>query len=228
MKITPWSPQFQKGKHFSMILLAPRRQGKSTLIKYIFEKYDFNRRFDLHVVFSNSLSNAQDPDFYAKFVPGSYQYWDYKPEVMQKLFELQQENISKFGKYLDILIIFDDCVSVKQKYQDDILQVFTRGRNNGMSIMFASQSPALMNKIWRDNCDYALLLFEKDGTNRKKNIENFITCLWDSSADMSGAKLIRVIDREYLNVTKDSSAPHTALVCDYVTNELHTYRAKPK
>jgi hypothetical protein len=77
--------------------------------------------------------------------------------------------MNKFGKYLDILIIFDDCVSVKQKYQDEILQVFTRERNVGISIMFVSQSPALMNKVWRDNSDYVMLLFEKDGTNRKKH-----------------------------------------------------------
>jgi hypothetical protein len=73
-----------------------------------------------------------------------------------------------------------------------------------------------------------LCFYLKRMAQTEKNIENFITCLWDSSADISKTKLTRAIDQEYLNVTNNSSEPHTALVCDYLTNELHTYRAKPK
>lgn len=224
MNLKDWKPNFVKGTHFSMTIIAPRRQGKSYFIKDIFEKNDFNRMFDLHVVFSQSLSNAMDVDFYANFVPGSWQYD--KPEdiptVMQKIFDLQKDSMEKFGRYYNILIIFDDMVSLKQKYNNEILQAYIRGRNSGLSIIMTAQTPALLSKDWRTNSDYAVLFFDKDVDNRKKNIDNFIKSLWEGKIDQSKSKLYQEVDVFYLNITK---TPHQALICDFIDNKMYKYTA---
>ncbi len=130
-EIDIWNPKFVRGEHFRLSILSPSETGKSYMIRHLFEKHHFDEVFDLFVVFSKSLDNAIDQDFFASFVPGKLQFNGYKPEVVVKLFEVQDKHMSEHGKFLNVLIIFDDCVSTKNKYSDEILQIFIRGRNKG-------------------------------------------------------------------------------------------------
>lgn len=225
MDLPEWQPSFPNDEHFAMTIIAPRRTGKSYFIRHIFNEQDFNRKFDLHVVFSQSLSNQISVDFYADFVPGSYMFDDATviPEVMKRLFDLQKETMRKTGKYLSILIIFDDMLSVKQKYSDEILQVYIRGRNIGMSIIMTSQTPALLSKDWRTNSDYVVLFFDKDVGNRTKNIGNFILSLYGGKVGTSKSKLYQEVDDLYLRVVK---VPHQALVCDFIEGKLCRFKAE--
>lgn len=219
-----WQPQFVEGKHWLMCLLAPRNQGKSTLLRDLFIKNNFINKFDIFVVFSNSLSNAISRDFFAEFVPGELHFDEFRPEIVDYLFAVNEKMMKKGEEPYNILFIFDDCVDVKQKYMDNILQVFTRGRNKNMSVIFTSQMPSLMNKTWRINCDYAILLNEKDMGNRELNITNFMTGVYDKQVYCK-RKPKEFLDNLYVRNMKD----HWVIVCDFTgaQNNMYRYKADP-
>lgn len=205
-----WDPSsaFSRGNHFMLSILGPSESGKSYLMRDIFIKGKFAGLFDIFIVFSHSLDNAIEADFFANFVPGGLHFKEYKPEVMTKLFEIQERYMANKRRYLNILIIFDDCVSVKQKYSDEILQTFIRGRNKGMSIIFASQAPQLMNSIWRTNSHYVILTRELSFINRQSNIKSFLTPFCPPGCKNNAQKML-ALDELYTELTMP---PHQVMV----------------
>ncbi len=79
-----------------------------------------------------------------------------------------------------------------------------------------------MNKDWRTNSTYAMMFYECDSINRRKNIENFLLGLYPSSIDESKARLIRGVDKLYLDITGEK---YTTIVADYKVKKIMKYRA---
>jgi hypothetical protein len=182
MSIQRWDANFNSIKHenfkknspqpFSMIVCGSRNQGKSVIIRDLVENH--MGQFDIYVVFSNTLSNG----WYQQFITSRLMFEEYKPEVLLHLEQAQKERLSKRKKLLNILIIFDDCISLKNKYSDVIMQLFTRGRHLGMSIVFATQTPTMCASIWRQNTTYLILLKCK-GTAMEHIVNNFMIDLFE-------------------------------------------------
>ena len=153
----PSYPQFkieevmEEGTHYAMAFVASRNSGKTTAIAY-FQAF-FRTFFDFIVLFCNSLQ----ADIY-KFlnpVEKKFSFEDFTPAVLKDIERVQKKTHNAF----DWLIEFDDCVNLTNvKYSDDILQLYTRGRNKKMSVLFSMQSPMFINKNSRGNIDLLFIL----------------------------------------------------------------------
>jgi hypothetical protein len=139
---------------FAMVISASRNVGKSHMLSKLYPKWD--KKFDLIIVFSYS---AHNPTY--KFVTGP-KFADYNPGIINDLFKFQR----KTENSLRILIIFDDMVSNKIKFDDSIMQCYTRGRNSRISICISTQIFKLISKNSRGNTDYMFIGKTNTAENR--------------------------------------------------------------
>lgn len=177
-----WDPNvFTRGEHFAMTITAPREQGKSTLFRDIFIKTNMRDLFDVHVLFSKTLNE----DFYGEFFPGDgrLMFRGYDPNRLKKIITMAEAFHAKHGRWLNILIAFDDCVGESDKVaegrklrkniknENEILELFTMGRHKGLTIIFLTQSPTLIDSNWRKNTNIHVVLYSPD-ENDKEHIYN--------------------------------------------------------
>ena len=157
-------------EHFSMIMIGKRRSGKSTLIRELFIN-KLKNRYDHVIVFSDTA--REEKGFWGEFIPGDLMF-PYDPIRLDMAFKLNEIRASKNKPMISFLFIWDDCVSEKQKSDNSIMQAFTRGRHSGISIIFTTQSKALVNKKWRENSDYVCLFRDNNIKNREDLIDDFL------------------------------------------------------
>lgn len=173
-----WNPNiFVPGEHFAMTIMAPREQGKSTLFRDIFIKCGFRELFDIHVLISKTLNE----DFFGEFFPGDgrLMFKGYDPNKLKKIISSAEEFHAKNGRWLNILITFDDCVGESAeiadgrknkkniKNENEILELFTMGRHKGISIIFITQSPTLIDSNWRKNTNLSIVLYSPDENDKE-------------------------------------------------------------
>lgn len=170
-------------KPFSMILAASRNQGKSVLIRHLYEQY-WEGKFDLVIVFSKTLGNG----WYDQFIKHQTKFSTFDTEKLEMLNDIQQEQLEKTGYYLNILCIFDDCLGKDIMYSQELDDIFTLGRHKGISVVFATQNPTCINQTARQNTTHAIVLRLK-GRGREHIIDGWLTDLVDEDEeDMKGMK----------------------------------------
>ncbi|MHA1522136.1 MAG: ATPase/DNA packaging protein [Promethearchaeota archaeon] len=156
IRLEQWDPvgDFDDGKPFAMCVSATRNSGKSYLIRHLYKDVWMRKRmFDTTIVFSQTLAN----DFYADFVNSKLMYESYQPEVLKKTFAEARKMI-KYGKVWNVLIILDDCISAKDKYDKQLTSIFTQGRHINISIVYITQKLSYTSTTWINNCNYILIL----------------------------------------------------------------------
>lgn len=167
-----WKPKFPKDKNnricFSMLMLAPRYGGKSYMIKHFYEKY-------WHNTFDNFVVYATEPtiDYYKTFMKYKRITTFVDNEDMSKIRKTKRIAAlrkKKKLKPLNVLMIFDDTASRRQRYNEEIMKLYTTGRHYNISIVYTSQAPALSDTVWRENSDI-LVLFRP---NSKKYVDTII------------------------------------------------------
>lgn len=176
--IQKWDCKFAtEGKQIkpvAMIVSASRNQGKSYLIKDIITNIrNSGSGWDMYIVFSNTLENG----FYQDFIPGKTKYGSYDPTVIRKLLTIQKEKLSENKRPPSVLVIFDDCVSNKMIYDEEINFLFTRGRHLNLSVIFITQSPTMVNSVWRQNTTHLFVLRSK-GKSLDHILDNFLQDLF--------------------------------------------------
>lgn len=130
---------------FSIIISASRKAGKSHMLSKLYPMW--SKLFDLIIVFSYSAHNKT-----YDFVTGP-KFPDYDPKIIDDIFRFQR----KTGNLLRFLVIFDDLVSSNIKFDDSIMQCYTRGRNSRVSVCVSTQIFKLVNKNNRGNTDYMFI-----------------------------------------------------------------------
>lgn len=144
----------QKGKTtcHSAVFIGASKSGKSTLIKHLVKILE--DRYDLIIIFSESL---HDPmyDFINYGEKSKYlAFGAFNSNIILDIFE-----VNKCTKNaLNILVLFDDLTNLKTRDNNEILQMFIRGRNSGISIFYSTQHYTLINKAMRSNANYIFLL----------------------------------------------------------------------
>lgn len=202
-----------KTSHYSMIILGSSRSGKTTKIKKIIEEIE--HKYDLIFVFSNSLNdpiyNFIDYSEKSKYIS----LFDYDAEIIKDIFNLQRavKNI------YNILVLFDDCVSNSSKQSDALMNIFIRGRNSGISIIFSSQSPVLIGKIGRTNSNYVVICKNNSPLIIETIIENFIS--HQIKIDENISKRNR--DTFYKDYISENTQNYKAIVLDMLNNNVYTY-----
>ena len=217
-KLPVWKPKFQRGKNFSMLVLASRGSGKSYLTKYLLE-YHLRDKYDLFVVISDSDDELEN---YKEILPGRLFFNDFKPELITNLIEMNKKRIQEGKPLLQVLFVFDDKISNKMKYNDELLQLFTRGRHVGISIVFISQSHAFASAAWRNNSDTIIVLKQNAKQARDAINDNILIGSLDAPENVNEKKYYMNVMRNYINKEGD------AVVLDFnegAFNNLFQYRA---
>lgn len=157
---------------FTMLVIAPRFGGKSSLIRHIYEQILY-KYFDIVIVFTKTLVN----EWYQQFVPGKTKFEQYDPLYIEHLFKVQKQRKQAAKPPLNILIIMDDIADkASVLYDHYINELFTRGRHWYISLIFASQDITMINMTWRKNITHAFAL-KLLGPDLEKLIENFLDTL---------------------------------------------------
>lgn len=203
---------------FAALVLASRNSGKSHLIRTLWTKY-WHKRFDLVVVFCGS----DYEETYPSFLPGRLFFPEYDPAVIEALQNLQEKRAREHLKALNILVILDDCSEGRERYEDSLRSLYTRGRHWKISVLFASQAVQLSDTVARNNSDFVLIGRQKGAGGRKLAIENFLMGLAEPSDIPSDqtekgylATLLKRNTRDYGFVVVSTSNPDASDFRDLV------------
>jgi hypothetical protein len=141
---------------FAMLVLAARNSGKSYLVRELYRRNQFNRRFDVVIVVSQTLGSG----FYQGFIDESRLIAadTYTPELLAALRSRQDAHREEHDTYPSALVILDDCIGQRVKHDPELEQLFCMGRHRGTSVLFVSQSPTLAMTTWRQNATHVVLL----------------------------------------------------------------------
>jgi len=218
--VPKWEPEFKRGKHVSALVIASRNSGKSYLTRYLL-LCKLRDKYDLFVIF---CSNVEEREKYLDIIPTELAYGEYKPHLIQTLFDRNEQRAQLGKPKLNVLVLFDDEVSAKIKNDDQILQTYTRGRHNGISCLFISQSHTLAAPTWRNNSDIVIIGRQNSAQARKAIMDNILSGSVDTPDGVSEKKLWQQIMRSHATANGD------VLVVDYRCNDsdmLFRFRAPP-
>lgn len=166
---------------YTCALLAKRMSGKSFLIR---ELMYHKREYPAGVVIAPTDSMTH---CYSKFVPNIFIHYEYKQEILTKLFLRQQaladeneERIKAGKKTIDsrAFVIMDDCLSSKGEWIKDpnIAEIFYNGRHRNITFLMSMQFPLGIKPEFRTNLDYIFLLAEDNYSNQKRLYEHYAGC----------------------------------------------------
>lgn len=221
--IQVWDPKeyleecLKKWHSFTMIISGSRMSGKSNLLKHLlsFTK----KRFDIIVVFSRTLING----FYQSFIDSKLIFDDYKPEVLIDLRKTAL-NLKEQGKKFKYLLIFDDCVDSKSKYEKEITNSFFNGRHYGESLIFLTQKCSLLSTGWMSNCLIHITLFAGSRSEKEYLAEKIITDAIDGRGLSHKSK--KEVERyAYLLQTEICHDYEALIILPYHHIKIYRYKA---
>lgn len=133
----------QKTGGVSIGLIGSTRSGKTTLLKYLIDKY-----FDEHIPIL--MSNSIHAPIY-KEIDGCIKSPIYSPRIIREGYEINR----KCDNHYPFLFILDDVVD--KKFDKELLKLLTIYRNTGLSAIISVQSPILLNSASRGNINFVML-----------------------------------------------------------------------
>lgn len=218
-KLNRWRPKFKRGKCFAMLMFASRNSGKSYLIKHLVRDY-LRDSYDVFIVVSDSPDTKQD--FEPVFPAGTIFLTDMNYSIINDLAEKNKELAKKQQEPLNALIVFDDKIGKDTKNDDNLLQIFTRGRHLGVSVIFSSQAKKAAETTWLNNADYTIILKQNSAQQRETIVKNVLKGTVNVADIKREDSIIREIVKQYASMQGD------ALVIDNAaksSNNLFWYRA---
>ena len=131
----------------SIAMIGAGRSGKSTLMKYVYNKY-----FKKHI----TLMFSQNPsaDIYKNLPKKVMIIPEFYPELISECHQINSACDNKFP----FLMISDDFVSPRIKNDAEITRLLTIYRNANCSSIFSFQGRTLMNAVGRANVNYIAVL----------------------------------------------------------------------
>lgn len=166
-------------EHCTIAIIAKRATGKSFLTKEIMYQ---KRNISAAIAISRT---EKLNSFYSDFIPDSYIYQEYSPDILSKIYERQfqmsednKKRVSDGKKPKDdsIILIMDDCMSSKGTWLKDpnITELFFNGRHHHISFILTMQYSIGIPPEMRSNFDYIFLLAEDFLTNRKRLYDHYV------------------------------------------------------
>jgi hypothetical protein len=196
-KLKTWRPERERTP-FASLLLASRNSGKSHLIRTLWEK-TWKTRFKLVVVFCGS----DHDEAYPSFLPGRLFFKTFRPDIVQKFKQMNEDRVAAGLEQIPILFIVDDCSESRERYDDDLRSLYTRGRHWALSIVFASQAIQLSDTVARNNSDFVILGLQRGAAGRDLAIDNFLKGLVETEdlplETTPGGVTRRLSEKRYLS-----------------------------
>jgi hypothetical protein len=160
------------------VFIGKRGTGKSCLVTDIL----YHKR---HVPMGVVMSGTEESnEHYKSFVPDTFIYGEYQPEVIQKIIDRQKQvikknngnNITNNGNNItnNVFILLDDCMYDNKWTRDvNIRGIFMNGRHWKILFMITMQYCMDLPPCLRANIDYIFILRENIIQNREKIYKNF-------------------------------------------------------
>jgi hypothetical protein len=141
-------------------LLGSTRSGKTTLLKYLLEKY-----FEKYVTVL--MSASMHAHVYDDIDENIIKSPDYYPNIVKEMYSINR----KIDNHYQFLNVMDDIVN--KKFDKELLKAFTIYRNSGISSIICIQDPVLLNTAVRGNLNIVLLGFFNSDEKVEKAIRGF-------------------------------------------------------
>ena len=163
----------------TVLIVGRRRSGKSWLLRDIMYNH---RSIPSGLIFSGT--EAVSP-FFADFIPDSFIYKEFRPDVIESIMKRQECKIDKDksnGKSVDgktpqnnKFIILDDLQNDSQDWKRDkiLKSVFFNGRHYNFLFLLSLQYLKGITPDLRSNIDYVFMFFESSIKNKKNLYEDF-------------------------------------------------------
>jgi hypothetical protein len=209
-ELKQWKPSRERVP-FACLLLASRNSGKSHLIRTLWTKVWY-RKFKLVVVFCGS----DHDEAYPTFLPGRLFFQTFRRDVVDRLKKLNEARAAANQPQLPVLFILDDCSESRERYDDELRSLYTRGRHWNFSVVFASQGIQLSDTVARNNADFVILGLQRGAAGRALAIDNFLKGLPETDdlpiIDTDGVRK-RMTETQYLNTLyKKNTANYSFIV----------------
>ncbi len=149
--------------------IAPRRQGKSVLIKDLLYHH---QDIPAGLVISKTDKLAH---YYDNFIPPILIHDRYNPELMDNLFERQKKALNEKWNNPSCFLIFDDTLSEANRWKKDerINEIFYNGRHYKILFLLTMQTPLGIPPGPRGNMDFIFILRNTNTKDRKDLYENY-------------------------------------------------------
>lgn len=214
-----------------MVISAPRKSGKSYLIKTMLN-HGLKNSFDHIIIICPSLDFNSDYDDFRK-----YDHFFFKAKVQQNyiddlfrdMAEAQKEVMrkqrqgNKKSSYNEdevrmpsMLIIFDDCIdSGVFNFRGGVDKIAERGRHINLSCIISSQRISAISRSIRINSDYFLIFVPYAAREMEQFVEQFVfkdhrknmvTKLLDIFSTPYEFLLLDNLEKNILNKLKHSNA----------------------
>jgi Cdc6-like AAA superfamily ATPase len=164
--------------NFTFAFFGRRGSGKTIALKNIVR--DIRKRFTDVYLFSETAHYQEDE---YNFVPKSNKFEGMKMEVVEKIFQEQQQKILEKGKKSKKiptpLLIFDDCINDKLVRTSPIFsKIFVSGRHMKISCIVLSQSmggKAGLPLVARSNLDACLCFYLHAEYDRELLVSQYLS-----------------------------------------------------
>lgn len=169
LRLKEFNPSRIKGNS-TILIIGKRGSGKSVLMKDIAYHLARERKIDMGVGFSATEDSNKN---LASFLPDSLIHKKYKPEIVQKIYSMQQKH-SKRNKMQNVALILDDCLYEKKQFNSDLVRkLFFNGRHYNLLIMLLAQYSMDLNPSLRGNIDIIFVARDLVFANRERLYKNF-------------------------------------------------------
>ena len=210
IQLQTWDPASIRTP-FAALLVASRNSGKSTLVRSLWTS-TLRHHFDMVVCF---CPTDFDGDYRATFDNSGSKlfYRELRPEVLQRLMDAQEARRRAGRKMARVLLVLDDLSTSRERYDDMLKHLYTRGRHYQVSIIFSTQATQLTDTVWRNNSDYVWVGRQISARSREMVVEQFLMGTVDEDELPPGSKEKTLLKRVLKQNTKD----HSFVVIDYAT-----------
>jgi hypothetical protein len=159
------------------VFIGRRGTGKSQLVTDILYH---QRKIPMGVVMSGT---EESNEHYQKYIPDSFIYGQYEPDVIKKIISHQQKSLKKMNTqqkedFTDpnnsVFVLLDDCMFDNKWTRDkDMRCVFMNGRHYRIFLMLTIQYCMDLPPSLRGQCDYIFVLRENILENKQKLYKHF-------------------------------------------------------
>jgi hypothetical protein len=156
------------------VFVGKRGTGKSSLVTDILYH---QRKVPMGVVMSGT---EESNEHYKEFIPDSFIYSDYEPEVVERIINRQREIVKKLKNdekesiSNSVFMLLDDCMYDNKWTRDkNIRGIFMNGRHWKILFMITMQYCMDLPPSLRANIDYVFILRENIIQNREKLYKHF-------------------------------------------------------
>ncbi len=193
----------------TIAIIAPRRSGKSVLVKDILYNKRTNFAYGLVVSSTENVNR-----FYGEFIPDIFIHTEYDPVRIAGFIQKQTVRVMKEGKHdgNKAFLILDDVLHDQKVWKNDssLKNIFFNGRHINLCFIILIQDTMGLTPAFRNNLDATIIFYNEKLNEHKKIFEHYSSQL----------DTFQSFQKVYSTVCKD----HRALI--FMREGIYNYKAK--